>query len=115
MLIFVGINTITAQQEKPYQCPTPLNLVSNGNFMYGNDGSFQSGLAFSCNSCNAGSYCIGNQLSSKCNAWAANTFDHTLGNASGSYMIVDGNATKSSIIWSDTVCVQNGEDYTFSF
>lgn len=115
MLIFVGINTITAQQEKPYQCPTPLNLVSNGNFMYGNDGSFQSGLAFSCNSCNAGSYCIGNQLSSKCNAWAANTFDHTLGNASGSYMIVDGNATKPSIVWSDTVCVCNGVDYTFSF
>lgn len=115
MLIFVGTITVAAQQEKPYQCPTLINLVANGNFVYGNDGSFKSQLTFSCNSCTAGSYCIGNQLSSKCNAWAANTFDHTLSNASGSYMIVDGNATKPTTIWSDTVCVQNGVDYTFSF
>jgi hypothetical protein len=97
------------------KCPTPVNLVSNGNFMYGNDGSFQSGLTYGCNSCTAGGYCIGNQLSSKCSGWAANTFDHTLGTASGSYMIVDGDATKTSTVWSSTVCVQNGVVHTFSF
>jgi hypothetical protein len=109
----VSIDTIPAKDIG--KCPTPLNLITNGNFMYGNDGSFQSGLAFSCNSCTAGSYCIGNQLTSKCNAWAANTFDHTLGNASGSYMIVDGDAAKPSTVWSSSVCVQNDVIHTFSF
>ncbi len=115
MLLLVSVSRLTAQQEKPYQCPTSINLVANGNFTSGNDGSFQSDLTFSCNSCTAESYCIGNQLSNKCTAWAANTFDHTSANASGSYMIVDGSATKPSKIWSDTVCVQSGVDYTFSF
>lgn len=97
------------------KCPSEVNLIQNGNFMYGNDGSFQSALPMKCNSCTAGSYCVGNQLKSKCSAWSATELDHTLGTVSGSFLIVDGDPGKPAVVWSDSVCVCLGQTYTFSF
>lgn len=96
-------------------CPSPVNLVANGNFIYGNDGSFQSDLLLGCNKCVANSYCVGSQFTNKCSSWPANSFDHTIGTASGSYLLVDGNPSQPSTVWSDTVTVCKDIEYTFSF
>ncbi|MBT6745715.1 MAG: PKD domain-containing protein [Flavobacteriales bacterium] len=94
------------------------NLVTNGNFSAGNTG-FYSSLANNC-SCAHSSYCVGNKPSAKCSSatWGNDIFDHTIGNALGSYLIVDGeNAVSlSSTIWGQSnVPVIAGETYTFSF
>ena len=96
-------------------CPIPVNLVKNGSFFYGNDGSFESDLPLGCNSCSASRYCVGNQFSVKCNSWPPNTWDQTLGTPAGNYMLVDGNPFSPSTVWRDTVYVCFGELYTFSF
>ena len=96
-------------------CPTYLNLVTNGSFFYGNDNSFQSDLPLSCNSCSSSSYCVGNQFSAKCNSWPANTWDKTLNTVNGNYMLIDGNPGGPSTVWRDTVYVCDKEIYTFSF
>ena len=96
-------------------CTSEVNLLTNGNFMYGNDGSFQSDLALGCNKCVGGTYCVGNQFSSKCSAWNTAGFDHTLNTSSGSFFLVDGSPNTPSVIWSDSVCVCAGKTYTFSF
>lgn len=116
LFLFIGATSLQAQKttEKPL-CPTPINLLTNGSFTYGNDGSFQSGLPQKCNSCTAGSYCVGNQFKAKCSAWPANSFDHTFGNALGNYLLIDGHPSRPATIWADSVCVCEGVTYTFSF
>lgn len=111
----VQLDTTDVTISLPKECPTKVNLVKNGSFFYGNDNSFQSNLPFGCNSCSAGSYCVGNQFSVKCNSWPANTWDNTLGTVAGNYMLVDGNPNSPSTVWRDTVEVCLGESYTFSF
>jgi Beta/Gamma crystallin len=98
-----------------YDCPSLLNLVTNGQFVYGNDGTFASDLPLGCNSCTSSSYCVGSQFTNKCSTWPANTFDHTVGTASGNYLLVDGNPNQSSTVWYTQVSVCKGVKYTFSF
>jgi len=96
-------------------CPTLVNLIPNGNFMYGNDGTFQSDLLAGCASCTAGTYCVGKDIKTKCSSWPASTWDHTLNNSSGSYLLVDGNPSAPSTVWFTNVKVCKGVTYTFSF
>lgn len=121
MNLCAGVTTITIDSSlavvlphKP-PCPTLVNLVKNGNFMYGIDGSFQSDLPPGCGACSAGSYCTGKEFRTKCSSWPANTWDHTLGTASGSYLLVDGNPSQPSTVWFTNVPVCKGVTYTFSF
>jgi hypothetical protein len=94
-------------------CP---NLVVNGDFQAGNTG-FTSGLALSCDpvECQVGSYCVGNEFRSKCNLWPDDFWDHTLMNANGSFMSIDGNLNSAVDVWSTTVNVSTGVAYEFGF
>jgi len=99
-------------------CTTTGNQIINGDFSAGNTG-FTSSLPFDMN-CNAESYGVGAEARDKCNnsQWANDLWDHTVGNSTGSYMIVDAwNNTNSNMIWSttSTVNVVAGQDYVFSF
>jgi hypothetical protein len=99
----------------PRPCPTVVNLISNGNFMYGNDGTFRSDLTPGCGSCTSGSYCVGKDFNAKCSIWPASTWDHTLNTPSGSYLLIDGHPTVASTVWFANVQVCKGKTYTFSF
>ena len=98
------------------------NLITNGNFSQGNDGSFTSALAFSGNTCTsvncqAGGYCVGPAFSDKCNLWPG-TFDHTVGTPAGSFMSVDGmpNGSGPIDVWKTTgIGVVPGRTYKFCF
>ena len=90
-------------------CPGGVvDLVSNGDFSQGDTG-FNSSLSSSC-TCSSGSYCITTNANLKCN----NSFWNPVMGAggSGNYMVVDG-AVGS--IWSQSVNVTLGTNYSFSF
>lgn len=108
-------SALVVQVSTEKKCPTLVNLVSNGNFMYGNNGSFKSDLVPGCNSCTTGSYCVDKEFKAKCNTWPAATWDHTLGTASGSYLLVDGHQQTASTVWFTDVKVCKDMTYTFSF
>jgi len=95
----------------------PCNLVTNGDFSDGNTG-FYSSLTSAC-ICAYASYCVANEPVAKCSnlIWNANLWDHTVGNVSGSYLIVDGHDySYPHLIWGQSnVPVIAGETYTFSF
>jgi photosystem II stability/assembly factor-like uncharacterized protein len=98
------------------------NLITNGDFSLGNDGSFTTGLPNGQRcipaSCDEGAYCIGNTFSSKCSSWPA-TFDHTFETAAGSFMSIDGNTSTAGAvdIWrtSTPLNVSTNTTYKFSF
>lgn len=112
-VVIVDSNLVIVKPNS--HCPDLVNLVPNGNFMYGNNGTFQSDLPPGCNACVAGGYCVGNQFRVKCSSWPAGSWDHTLGTSSGSYLLIDGNANQPCNIWRTQVQVCGGRTYTFSF
>ncbi|MEO6046355.1 MAG: hypothetical protein ABIQ57_02665 [Candidatus Kapaibacterium sp.] len=112
VLLLIACSTSRAQIAG---CETPCNLVKNGNFSAGNTG-FTSDLLMGCNSCTAGTFCVGPQFTTKCNSWPANSYDHTLGTASGNYLLIDGyNGTGYKDVWKKSLPVCKGITYTFSF
>jgi photosystem II stability/assembly factor-like uncharacterized protein len=101
-----------------HPCP---NLVKNGDFSLGNDGSFTSALpnGSSCNgTCQVGAYCVSNNFTTKCNTWPS-SFDHTYSTSGGSFMSIDGNTSVNGPvnIWrhSTLIPVNMNTTYKFSF
>lgn len=108
----------TAMAQGSCDCDPTTSLVTNGDFSAGNTG-FTSSLPFNM-TCFAQSYGVGAEARDKCNNgfWADDLWDHTVGNSTGSYMIVDGwNNAGTNMIWTNgaTVNVVAGQEYTFSF
>ena len=89
-------------------CP---NAVVNGDFESGNTG-FTSGLPLGC-SCTSGTYCVNTNFNLKCAGWP-NLADHTPTGV-GNYLIIDGNTSTATNVWSTTVASSPGATYTFSF
>lgn len=93
-------------------CQGSVNLVVNSDFNLGNTG-FTSTLGYSVN-CTPGYYYVGPNMQSKCNIWPSTFVDHTTG--TGNFLIVDGdNSIAPQEIWTETVSVNSGVNYTFSF
>jgi len=92
-------------------------LISNGDFSKGSDGSFTSDFILDCspNNCDEGEYCIGPNFNTKCNSWPLFPGDHTTG--TGDFMMFDGFTSGSSPFkaWETTVNVIPGKSYDFSF
>jgi len=93
-----------------------LNLVTNGNFAQG-DQDFISGLPFSAQqNCTAGSYWVGQNLQAKCSLWNPNVVGRPDGSSgTTNFLIIDGDPTNASNIWSQSVNVVPGKTYLFSF
>jgi hypothetical protein len=109
-LLLAAFSTSRAQIKG---CETPCNLIKNGDFADGNAG-FTSDLGPGCNSCTAGTFCVGPQLTTKCSTWPANSPDHTTG--TGPYLLIDGFAGNGfKDVWKKPLPVCKGITYTFSF
>ncbi len=93
------------------------NLVVNGDFSDGNAG-FSTDFDYDCN-CIHTSICVGSEGRDKCSnpLWFYDTWDHTNGDASGKYLIVDGRASTfhPDKFWYTNVEVTSGKKYVFSF
>lgn len=87
------------------------NLITNGSFSLGNTG-FTSDLIYSPSLLNGGQYVIGSNPSFY-QALFVQKNDHSLNDSL--MMIVDGNTTTGSSIYSTNVTVQAGKPYVFSF
>ncbi|MBC7864880.1 MAG: T9SS type A sorting domain-containing protein [Bacteroidia bacterium] len=91
------------------------DIVVNGDFSGGNT-NFTCGLPLETGTCNSGTYIVANSLFAKCTTvpWPL-IYDHTLGTAAGSYLIVDGDPTSPFDVWGQNVTVCANTNYTFSF
>ena len=89
------------------------NLVKNGDFSQG-DNFFTSGLTGGLCTCTEGTYCVSDNFQDKCTGWPF-LEDHTVMNASGSFLIVDGTQTPGTNLWAQQVTVVPGKTYCFSF
>lgn len=95
-------------------CP---NLVTNGDFSNGNDGSFTSlTLNQNCTDGVTGTYWVGNNFTTKCSQWTPSS-DHTSG--TGNFLIIDGSTsgTPPFNVWKNAAAipVTVGTTYKFSF
>lgn len=89
------------------------NMVSNGNFSFGNLG-FTSDLLFS-SSCGAGNYGVGANFNGFCNGWGP-LFDNTQQNSTGSFLIIDGSNQSAVNVWEgSTAAFAANNTYCFSF
>jgi len=84
------------------------SLLANGTFSAGYTG-FSSGLSPNI-LCSAGSYWVGNNFQIHCSGWPS-VFDHTTGNAGGSFLIIDGDPWAAANIWSQPVNIVPGMTY----
>jgi PKD repeat protein len=106
-------------QAQSCGCTSTGNQIANGDFSAGNTG-FTSSLPYDMN-CNAESYGVGSEPRDKCgnSQWINDLWDHTVGNSTGSFLIVDGwySHPTPRMIWTTTsaVSVVAGQQYTFSF
>jgi PKD repeat protein len=105
------------QSIKVMSCtPTGPNIIVNGNFSQGNYGfttayiytNVQNGL-YSNNY-----YAVGSDILYYHSGAAGHMYDHTVGNASGSYLMCNGASSANTIVWSQTVAVTPNTDYVFS-
>lgn len=98
-------------------CEVPNNLLFNADFSLGNQ-MFNSTLPFSM-ICDAESYGVGAEPRDKCPnpLWENDLWDHTQGDASGRFLIVDGHNTQARRLWSSEypVNVNAGLTYKFAF
>ncbi|MAX79446.1 MAG: hypothetical protein CL843_04625 [Crocinitomicaceae bacterium] len=96
---------------------TENNLITNGDFQAGNTG-FSTDFDYSC-TCIDFSVCVADEGRGKCNnpsTWFDDTWDHTFGDSTGLYLVVDGRAsTDPDRIYFTNVSVTAGQTYTFSF
>jgi len=97
------------------------NLVTNGDFSAGNTGFTTDGInTMSC----SGQSCCGTYVimpSTDARGWSGdepwqpkNQYDHTVGDATGAFMIWDGFKQANKILWQETVTVQPNTTYAFS-
>ncbi|PHR28690.1 MAG: hypothetical protein COA38_11900 [Fluviicola sp.] len=93
-------------------CINTTELVTNGDFALGNLG-FQSQLIPSCGQCGAGRYCVGLNELALCNSWAAVPVGPFASATNDNYMIIDASLIPNTIIWSQLVNLNNGEEYIF--
>lgn len=89
------------------------DLVENGDFSQGNT-AFTSQTTYNANLQAANSYTIGSNAGAYLNSWPQ-LYDHTVGNASGKMMLVNGNNANNVTIWSETVPVQQAISYAIEF
>jgi len=90
-------------------CINTTELVTNGDFALGNLG-FQSQLIPSCGQCGAGRYCVGLNELALCNSWAAVPVGPFASATNDNYMIIDASLIPNTIIWSQLVNLNNGEE-----
>jgi len=109
-LIFLSIGFLLRKEDLNAQTACP-DLIVNGNFESGST-SFTSGLLPSC-ACTAGTYCVSTNFNLKCAGWP-NFGDHTPTGV-GNFLLVDGNASAATNVWTSNVSVTPGSPYTFSF
>lgn len=90
------------------------DLVENGDFTQGDTG-FSSGATYEQNLYAANSYTIGSNAGAYLNSWPQ-LYDHTVGNASGKMLLVNGNTSNGNLtLWSETVPVQQAVSYAIEF
>jgi hypothetical protein len=105
-------NSITVINCPCGPCHYPgFEIISNGTFDNGNTG-FSSHLTENC-SCYESSYCIRENAQMKCPSNM--TIAAPGGLAGDQYLIVEGPASVSTMIWQQTVPVSSSSSYTFSF
>lgn len=105
MLLSANVNA----QSGIKGCESPCNLIKNGDFSLGATG-FTSALPQLCNSCTAGSWCVGPTFKSKCSSWP-----NTGGNP-GAFLSIDGSENADNVdVWAKKVTLCQGVTYTFSF
>ena len=99
------------------ECKATCNLVENGDFSMG-DTLFTTEFPNKCGLCESGGYCVGPSFRTKCSTWP-DINDHTVGDATGSFLIIDGAAFEPptpAVLWSrQGIPVTAGLPYTFSF
>jgi hypothetical protein len=90
------------------------NLVTNGDFQAGNSG-FSSDYTFTVGTLyDPAVYNVGPNPNDTHGSWAS-FYDHTLGNADGEMMIVNGDATDSTRVWYQSIGLVSGQSYLFDF
>lgn len=93
------------------------NLVVNGNFSQGNTG-FTSNYVYGTGGAwgllsNEGQYAIAANANQTHNNFA-NCWDNTVGNNTGSMMVVNGSSVPNAVIWQQTITVTPNTNYQFS-
>lgn len=87
------------------------NLVKNGDFALGNDGSFISEYTFlNTGLLNSGNYGVRNSLTLSNANWAS--LDHTTFNPNGLFLVADG-TNPGQFIWQQSIPVTEGNTYEF--
>ena len=108
---FQTCSDIGIEITEPYE-PCPNNLVINGDFENGDDGSFTTGtLPFDPN-CQIQSYAVVNNATDKCGN--VSVFDHT-NPPFGLFLDIDGYSSAAGDVWCQNVSVTSFTNYTFSF
>ena len=104
-------NEIEIVITEPYE-PCLNNLVINGDFENGNDGSFTTGTLPFAMACQMQSYAVVNNATDKCGN--VSVFDHT-NPPFGLFLDVDGYMSAAGDVWCQNVSVTPFTNYTFSF
>ena len=88
------------------------NLVANGSFTNGNDGSFTSGLTYS-TGCATGNYGVTTSFNTFCSLWTT----PTTANSAPNFLVLDGldNGNIPTVLWKAPVSLTTATDYCFSF
>ncbi|MGB1206381.1 MAG: PKD domain-containing protein [Chitinophagales bacterium] len=92
--------------------PCSSNLVINGDFENGNDGSFMAGTLPFVPTCQVESYAVVNNATDKCGN--ISVFDHT-NPPLGLFLDIDGYSGAPGDVWCQNVTVTSFTNYTFSF
>lgn len=107
----------TVNAQSPCNCAYGADLITNGNFSAGNTGfstDFSWGVSY-----NPGSYMVTNNTINKVPFTGGDyghTFDHTVGNSSGSMLVVQGSSSSSTdTVWAQNITVSPNTSYCFSF
>lgn len=115
----MALDDIEFGLDCPRLLSTPVEHVINGDFENNMVGFTHGPFSDDCD-CAVESICVGAEARDKCGSadWIDDLWDHTFGNSTGHYLIVDGfNAGigTSFTFWSTNVTVMQDEVYTFSF
>ncbi len=113
-------SSITVSQPGTYFCQGVImqqNVVLNGDFSQGNIG-FQSDYVLGTGGTwgqlsNPGTYAVTSNASLVHNNFAP-CFDHTVGDNTGSMLVVNGSAVANAVVWGQDITVTPNTDYQFS-
>ncbi len=89
----------------------------DGNTSIGSDPNFTTDLEDIVCGSQANSYCVSSNIQDKFTGTPNTVYDHTFGNGSGQFMIIDGHPQSNKNVWQSfqNIVVKNGKYYTFSF